>query len=430
MTTRLTQSIIEKLEPRKKGYWVGDEGYANLRLFVGSSGKKTWYLSYRDASGKKQSRAMGAASILTVAQARERAKDLTGRLVRGEDLKKGKPTPKATLDDFLQEHYEPWVTVQQRTGTATIKMIRSFVFLLEKPIEKFSTLEIEQWRTQRLAKGAKKSTINRLVVALKSSINWGVRHKIIPFNPIADLRPLREDDSDVRVRYLSNEERERLNAALDAREDRLRSARKNHNKWLAERGHALLPNLDDCTFADHLKPLIILSLNTGLRRGSLLQIKWDDVDFVGGNLRILPPGVKNAKLLYVAMNAEVRSVLEAWRKQTIGQGSGLVFSSPKTGGRMKDCRSSWEKILRDANLEDFRWHDMRHDFASQLVMEGVDLNTTRELLGHSDMKMTLRYAHLAPEVKQAAVNKLSAKFGKSKVSGLQGDQDKDNKIKM
>jgi site-specific recombinase XerD len=62
--------------------------------------------------------------------------------------------------------------------------------------------------------------------------------------------------------------------------------------------------------------------------------------------------------------------------------------------------------VKKAGLEDFHWHDMRHDFASHLVMNGVDLNTVRELMGHADLKMTLRYAHLAPSVKMKAVETL------------------------
>ena len=88
-----------------------------------------------------------------------------------------------------------------------------------------------------------------------------------------------------------------------------------------------------------------------------------------------------------------------------GQHKGLVFSN-SNGGLFNNVKKAWSGILADAEIQNFRWHDMRHHFASKLVMVVVDLNTVRELLGHADIKMTLRYAHLAPEHKAKAVAKL------------------------
>jgi integrase len=85
--------------------------------------------------------------------------------------------------------------------------------------------------------------------------------------------------------------------------------------------------------------------------------------------------------------------------------TGYVFPGAE-GERLIDVKTAWKSLLRVAGVTGFRFHDLRHTFASRLVMAGVDLNTVRELLGHADLKMTLRYAHLAPEHKAAAVAKL------------------------
>ena len=105
------------------------------------------------------------------------------------------------------------------------------------------------------------------------------------------------------------------------------------------------------------------------------------------------------------LNPAAKSLLTAWREQTCDDG--FVFPG-QDGKRLNNVRKSWAGLLKDAEIVDFRWHDLRHDFASKLVMNGVPLNTVRELLGHSDLSTTLRYAHLAPDHKAEAVNRLIA----------------------
>jgi integrase len=89
----------------------------------------------------------------------------------------------------------------------------------------------------------------------------------------------------------------------------------------------------------------------------------------------------------------------------------ICFPVSRDGKKMRDCNTARGYVLKKAGIENFRWHDMRHDFASQLVMQGADLNTLRELLGYADLKMTLRYAHLAPGNKMQAVKELDKKRG-------------------
>ena len=103
------------------------------------------------------------------------------------------------------------------------------------------------------------------------------------------------------------------------------------------------------------------------------------------------------------MNQEAVDTLRQWREQTGGEG--LVFTG-LTGSAYNNTKRSWATLLGDAKIDNFRWHDLRHHFASSLVMRGVDLYTVSQLLGHSSVELTRRYAHLAPDHLAAAVKVL------------------------
>jgi integrase len=182
-----------------------------------------------------------------------------------------------------------------------------------------------------------------------------------------------------------------------ARDEERRRGRMSANEWRRERGYELMPEFG--TYTDHLSPIVLLAIDTGLRRGELLPLNWDDVDLERAILTVRGEGAKSGRTRHVPLNAEAVWVLREWQGPTR---SGLSFPG-EDGQQMTHLKSTWTRVAKVAKLRAFRFHDLRHTFASKLVQRGVDLNTVRELLGHSDFSLTLRYAHLAAENKAAAV---------------------------
>ena len=144
-------------------------------------------------------------------------------------------------------------------------------------------------------------------------------------------------------------------------------------------------------------------MNTGLRRGELLSLSWTDIDLQEKLLTVRGAFAKSGDTRYVPLNDEVQSLLKNWQKDSIK--TERVF--PVT----TSFKTSWAALLERAKVTRFRWHDLRHHFASRLVQAAVPLNTVRELLGHGSLTITLRYAHLAPNQTRDAVAKLNTPPG-------------------
>jgi integrase len=379
-----------------------------LQLYVGTSGKKTCYVHYRRTLSRQLAHhKIGDADLFGVSQAREAAQKFLALVALGQDPEPKRQDRPKTLRNLMENFYMPQMVTARKKGSYQQSMInRNFSSLMDIPLSEISIVRLEKWRTSRKGEGVKNATINRPTTVLKAVLNWAVKRELLDENPLKRLELLRETDSDTKIRYLSPEEREKLFAALDAREELMRQERDNHNEDLAERKDALLPSLRDAHFVDHLKPMMIVSLFTGIHRGSLFHLLWKDINFREKNLTIRAAIAKGGRDIQIPMTETLVKTLETWRTQTRGDEEGLVFPSPKGGGVFDNCKKAWTNLLKEADIQNFRWHDMRHDFASQLVMKGVDLNTVRELMGHADMKVTLRYAHLAPQVKRAAVELL------------------------
>lgn len=312
-----------------------------------------------------------------------------------------------TLAAFIGDRYGDWLAANTRSSAATLARLRkSFADHLDKPLGDFNAWIIEKWRSARLKAGIGAATVNRDLSALRGMFSRALEWGVIAEHPMRTVKALQAPSG--KARWLSDDEEIRLRAALDAREERERAGRESANAWRAARGYELMPELRAAAFVDHLKPAVLLSINTGLRQGELLKLDWQHVNLERAILTVIDASAKSGKQRHIPLNDEALATLKAWRAQQTEHG--IVFASADGGVRV-DVKTAWKKLLADAKIVNFRWHDMRHHFASRLVMAGVDLNTVRELLGHADLTMTLRYAHLAPEHLSAAVAKLNRKPG-------------------
>jgi integrase len=361
----------------------------------------TYYAQYRRGKRKR----IGPADALAPSQAREAARLVLADVALGNDPAAALQEAKAhTLRSFLDEMYEPWVNANTRAPKNTLGRLRAnFPDLQNKKLTDINAWVVEKWRAARLKAGAKATTVNRNLDDLRSALAKAVAWKLIQAHPLAGVKRSRTDDS-ATVRFLTDDEERRLRAALDAREERIRAERDRANAWRADRGYPTMPDLRKVAFADHLEPLVLLSVNTGVRRGEAFNLEWRDVDLVRAMLTLRGQSAKSGKTRHIPLNTEALAALRGWRAQR-PEPEGLVFPG-RNGDRLDNVRKAWLGVLADARIKGFRWHDQRHHFASRLVMAGVDLNTVRELLGHATYQMTLRYAHLAPEHKAAAVAKL------------------------
>jgi integrase len=302
-----------------------------------------------------------------------------------------------------------------------VPMIRAaFRDLLELKLSDLSTGRIDRWRalrrshhpsqaTKAKVRDVSRATINHNISGLRAALGRAVEWGMLSVMPLGKMKRRKEDENAI-VRYLSGDEETRLRAALIARDKSRRGARESANAWRRERGYKEWPA--HANYTDHLTPLVLVAINTGMRRGELLQLRWRDVDLQRRMLTIRGEGAKTGQTRHVPLNSEAAQVLGVWKPAPACDANWCVFSGADSSTPVMAIKKPWMAILKAANVNSFRFHDLRHTFASKLVMAGIDLNTVRELLGHKSLAMTLRYAHLAPEHKAAAVESLVKRGGR------------------
>lgn len=401
MKALIGNNLLSKLKPRDKQYDVRDTKLAGFLIRINPSGKMVYVCEYQ--RGRRVN--LGRVGVLTPAQARDKALTVLGNAAQGIDPQgRAKKQSVISVREFIEREYAPWVKQHRKAGVKTLAHInRCFVKLFgDKPLTEITPALIDQWRTQRLKEGLSTETVNRDIATFKAAVSKAVLWGFIEIHPLGKLKLLKVDRIG-KTRFLSVDEETRLRQAMKSRDEKMKMEREQANQWRKERDYKLYPDLSNHQFADYLRPMVLLSINTGLRRGEVFSLRWENVNLERAMLTIEGAYGKSGKTCYIPLNAEALHVLKAWRHQTASVE--LVFPN-KDGKSFDNVKKSWAALLRAADIKNFRWHDLRHHFASKLVMAGVDLNTVRELLGHSNVMTTLRYAHLAPEHKANAVAKL------------------------
>jgi integrase len=271
----------------------------------------------------------------------------------------------------LSERYLPWIQGRQRSARTKGYIIGQLLSLYaDMPLKRFNTAIVDQLQTDLISKGYKPASNNKITNILKHMFNKAVEWEMVGSETLKRIRKVKLlKDEGKRLRYLSIEECNSLVNACD----------------------------------NHLKPIVVTALNTGMRRGEILNLKWDQVDLKHGF--ILLDRTKNGERREIPINKTLEALFldkNLIRRIDVP----YVFYGPVTGNPYQDVKRSFNTALRKAKIRDFHFHDLRHTFASHLVMSGVDITTVSRLLGHKSLSMTLRYSHLAPSHMVKAVDVL------------------------
>jgi integrase len=243
-------------------------------------------------------------------------------------------------------------------------------FFGRTPLQKLTPWQIEKYKRGRRAT-VKQATINRELACLKNmftkAIEWGLTEN----NPAKRIKLYKE--TLLPIRPLTGEEEKRL-----------------------------LEIAEMIQQAPHLKPILLVALNTGMRLGEILNLRWADINLEEQLITLTK--TKNREIRYVDLNRTALTALKGWKKE--GRDDIFVFCDCN-GKPFGSIKTAFNRAREKAGIpRSFRFHDLRHTFASRLVMIGVDLRTVQELMGHKTMAMTMRYSHLTPDHRRRAVEKL------------------------
>ncbi|MDR6384965.1 tyrosine-type recombinase/integrase [Paraburkholderia caribensis] len=416
----INRDFLLTIKGNGKSRYIPDEKLRGFCIKVSPTGSVAFYYRWdkpRTTDGKRQqgsrlianwpgtepgkARDMAAKFAATVEHSTDDNRTiLAKREQRANDADRVKVVP--TLGEYLTGTYGPFVRAERSTGARIVADIqKTFASWLDRPLNQITTKEISDWKTAELSRvlrpavndqpeqRVKPATMNSKLNKLKGLLSHAVGNIVITTNPAENVA--KTDEGPERVRWLHWDEAQRLHQALDKREAQL---------W-AERVNSQATKLNG-TFADLVKPAVLFALNSGLRRKEQLSLHWTDIDMYGREITVRTSKTNRSRV--VPINDELFAVLTAWRAQCFnGNVHPLLVFPNALGGTQREIKA-FDHVRRVAKIRNFRWHDLRHTFATWAVTGGAPLDLVSRWLGHRRIEQTMRYAHRSREFAAGAIN--------------------------
>jgi excisionase family DNA binding protein len=326
-------------------------------------GTKSWGIDYRDENGMRRQ------EIIKGAQSRgQAAQVLIQRAKRVFNLQHGIPEQKKiSFSDFAAIYIQTHGRMKASGQTDEYRLRRLKVHFKNLDIAGITPMMVKGYVAARLRENKSKLTINRELALLKTMFTLAMEEGYVTENPVKKVKMFSERDT-VRDRVLSEDEEARLLGTAPAR----------------------------------LRPVILVALNAGLRRGEILNLQWKNVDMEKRVLKI--EKTKSKKMRYIPVNSVLLNVLNAQKAERRGGERLFPFK----------VRPAFEKACKDAGIECLTFHDLRRTFGTRLLERGVDIVTISKLYGHSSLLVTQRYLHPKDSTAVGAVEMLAEKNGKRK----------------
>lgn len=381
--TKFTKRFVESIVPHdEKTLKLWDSDLTGFGLIVLPSGRKTYCIEYRNEDRVKKRIKVGVHGQITAEQARDMAKKKLADVIHGEDpaeikrQQKQLQTVNQLAEDYLSRH---GVRKKDKSLFEDKNLLTRIILpnLGEKKVSNVSRRDIE---TLHLKLKETPYLANRAVSLLSKmfslAISWGWCEK----NPVQGIERYQEYK---RERWLDSGEMQRLWSVLER-------------------------------YPDHLTSYVFkLLLLTGARKGEVLNATWDQFDLDKGVWTKPSHLTKQKKSERLPLSSSAIEVLKDLRSMHPSS-SPFLFPSKVEGKALQEVKRFWASVLREAEIENCRIHDLRHTHASHLVSSGLSLSIVGKLLGHTQASTTQRYAHLADEPLREAAELFGSKVGKRK----------------